>query len=308
MVHSGTQKIAQRLGAVLLALACILGLTQAGAAGPAHADTTARWTIMRWDINSLNWGGLAAAQSYDNMLSELRNHAGEEVRNRYWQTETVSGHYIEMQVRDNDDHFLSLYFRSSNLYLDGFTVRGRNYRFSDAPSTLTTEFSRYYRTGNQLFENLRYSSTYPDLDAQGNRGNSNFEAASLYNYFRGMANFTAANQNDHRLRLANIVAATSEAVRFGWIQRRIETVIHYGGHIDENGGWQTTLGSFGLALENNWRRLSTLAYRSWTGSVNSSDYVNINDYSYQSLADITLGNTPRRVPSLEGLLALGSSR
>ncbi|MFI7537330.1 ribosome-inactivating family protein [Streptosporangium sp. NPDC049376] len=307
MVGFGKQKIAQRLGSILLSLACVLGLVQVGAAGPANADTTSRWTIMNWDIDTLNDGGLGAAQSYGEMLNRLRNLAGEEVRNRYWETETVDDHYIELQIENNGDHFLSLYFRSSNLYLEGFTVRGQNYQFRDTPDSLMREFIRHYRAGNLAFGVLGYSSSYGELDAQGNRGNAHFTTADLYHYFYEMINFTAATQNNHRLRLANIIAATSEAVRSGWIRRRIQTVLHYGSHIDENGGRQTTLGGFGLALENNWSRLSRLAYRSRVGSANSSDYVNINGYSYQSLTDITLGNVPRRIPSLEGLLALGSS-
>ncbi|MEU1881436.1 ribosome-inactivating family protein [Streptosporangium sp. NPDC020072] len=307
MVGFGKQKIAQRLGSILLSLTCVLGLVQVGAAGPANADTTSRWTIMNWDIDTLNDGGLGAAQSYGEMLNDLRDLAGEEVRNRYWETETVDDHYIELQIENNGDHFLSLYFRSSNLYLEGFTVRGQNYQFRDTPDSLMREFIRHYRAGNLAFDVLGYSSSYGELDAQGNRGNAHFTTADLYHYFYEMINFTAATQNNHRLRLANIIAATSEAVRSGWIRRRIQTVLHYGSHIDENGGRQTTLGGFGLALENNWSRLSRLAYRSRAGSANSSDYVNINGYSYQSLTDITLGNVPRRIPSLEGLLALGSS-
>ncbi|MEU1734583.1 ribosome-inactivating family protein [Streptosporangium sp. NPDC020145] len=305
MVNSGKQRIAQRLGAVLLALACILGLAPISSA---HADTTARWTVMTWDISTLLGSGLTAAQAYGRMLNTLRNHAGAPVRDAFWRTETVGNHYIELRVSNGTDHFLTLYFRSSNLYLEGFTVRGSNYEFSDTPSSLITEFVNFYPSGNHLFERLGYSSTYGELDGQGNRANSHFTALDLYHYFSDMQGFPHPNQSADRLRLANIVAATSEAVRIGWIQRRIQTVVRYGYHIDENGGRQTQLGGFGLALENNWSRLSRLAFRTLDRPVPSTGYVTIYGYTYQNLSDILGQTQPRRVPSLEALLALGTSR
>jgi Ribosome inactivating protein len=287
----------------LAVLATLLGLLQLTVATPAGATTSRIWTVMSWDITSLQQGGPLAAQRYDDMLRELRQLAGYTVDASHGgvlgRTEAETGRYIEVQVTDNGNQFLSLFYRTDNLYLDGFRIGGANYRFSDAQSHLV----RNYGNGRQLFTTI-FAGSYQNggLDSENRRGSTSYTAQNLRNQFVGLTGFNYNNRNNYRLNLANIVQATSEAARFGWIQNRISNTVRNGGENDGY-GWQTTLGSFGLALENRWAPLTRLAFQTRNGS--TGDPVVVDGRSYSSLTDMMMANPPQR-PRISYLLGLGS--
>ncbi|MFD3554462.1 ribosome-inactivating family protein [Streptomyces goshikiensis] len=241
------------------------------------------------------------------MLSELRRTAGHWVNGGLSDTETVPGHYIELQVRNGADHFLSLYFRSNNLYLDGFTVRGQNYRFSDAPTTLTSEFQRHWNS-NQIFTSVGYTGGYvgsAGLDTDGQRANSSVTAPSIFSTFMGMDGFTYQNRNQFRLRLAEVIMVTAEAARLGWIANRIETTIRDGSQWDGE-RHATTIGGFGIEMQTSWQDFSRLVHRLRAGTARPNDSVSINGRMYRTLDDVFYGRG-LNLPALGPLLAQGSA-
>ncbi|MFF5393346.1 ribosome-inactivating family protein [Streptomyces sp. NPDC013012] len=292
----------KRSRAALALVAALLGLFQLIVASPARANTSQIWTVMYWDITSLQQGGPLAAQRYDDMLRELRRHVDSRPANQQGgflaRTEAQTGRYVEIRVTDSGDQFLSLFYRTDNLYLDGFRIAGSNYQFRDAPSALRRNYG-----GNQLFTTI-YGGHYGNggLDAQNVRGNTSFMAHNLRNQFVGLRSFSYGTRNDYTLHLANIVQATSEAARFGWIQNRISNTIRNGGEHDGY-GWQTTLGGFGTALENRWSDLSRLAFQTQNGG--NGNPVTVGGQTYNNLTDMQHGNPPAR-PALAYLMGLGS--
>lgn len=289
--------------AALAAFAVLLGLFQLIVASPARANTSQVWTVMNWDITSLQQGGPLAAQRYDDMLRELRNLVGARVDTAHGgvlaRTEGQTGRYVEIRVTDGGDQFLSLFYRTDNLYLDGFRIAGANYQFRDAPSALRRGFGN----GDQLFTTI-YGGHYGNggLDANGVRGNTSFDARNLRNQFVALRQFTFGNRNNYNLHLANIIQATSEAARFGWIQNRISNTIRNGGENDGY-GWQTTLGAFGMELENRWAPMTRLAFQTMNGGIGTP--VTVHGQRYENLTEIMQGNPPAR-PGLGYLLGLGS--
>ncbi|GGS91415.1 MULTISPECIES: ribosome-inactivating family protein [Streptomyces] len=198
--------------------------------------------------------------------------------------------FIEMRVINNNNnavpHQLSLYFRVENLYLEGFTTNGRNYRFTDPNQDLVTEFQNYYGApGGYLWQTLPYNGGYVDLGATAAvRGAAEWHSYNVTSYIDSMIATRDGNVWDatRRRAMANIIAATSEAARIDWIRLRITMVIRHGAH-DDGQGRQTTLGGFGVALENNWGRLSHLAARELNGTLRPQDAVNIGGTWYENL-------------------------
>ncbi|TXS12617.1 hypothetical protein EAO70_26380 [Streptomyces sp. adm13(2018)] len=294
----------RRWRAALPIIAALLGLAQLTVASPAQANTSQIWTVMDWDITSLQQGGgPLAAQRYDDMLGELRRHVDSRPGNaqggQLAQTEARTGRYIEIRVFDSGEHFLSLFYRTDNLYLDGFSVLGANYRFSNAQAALVQNF---HGNGN-IFTSI-YGGHYGNggLDANGRRGDTSFDARNLRNQFVALRGFTYGTRNNYTLHLANIVQATSEAARFGWIRNRISNTIRNGGEHD-GFGWQTTLGPFGMDLETNWSPLSRLAFQTRNGGTGTP--VTVHGQRYENLTDMMHGDPPAR-PALSYLLGLGS--
>ncbi|MGW3046138.1 ribosome-inactivating family protein [Kitasatospora sp. NPDC001159] len=289
--------------AAIAVLAALLGLIQLTAAPSARANTTETWTVMYWDITTLQQGGALAAQRYDDMVRELRQLTGYTVDADHGgvlgRTEAQVGRYIEIRITDNGNQFLSLFYRTNNLYLDGFRMAGSNYRFNDAQPELTRNFGG----GRQLFTTI-YSGSYQNggLDVNNARANTSYIGPNLRNQFMGLTGFNYNTRENYRLNLANIVQATSEAARFGWIQNRISNTIRNGGENDGN-GWQTTLGAFGIALENRWAPLTRLAFRSMNGG--AGDPVEVDGRIYRNLTDMMMADPPRR-PRISYLLGLGS--
>ncbi|QCX73876.1 Ribosome inactivating protein [Streptomyces sp. YIM 121038] len=298
------RRAGRRLSALCFALLATCTLVNAGGT-PAHADTSEMWTKRVWDISDLARaqragaeGTLGGANSHAVMVGELRRISSHPFVNGVRESMPEgTGRYIELQIHDetaSPSHRLSLYLRADNLYLDGFTVNGQNYRFNDAPAALTTGLHNAYNgRGNLLFRTLPYSGHYADLANAEARGAASFEPSSLYAHLSEMMYLDENHWNSSRVRraIANVIAATSEAARFGWIENRIYFSLLQGGQTDgDNSGVRySNLGSFGVSLENNWARLSRLAHREANGNLLDSDAVTINNTRYQNLAHLRNG-------------------
>ncbi|MFF4814777.1 ribosome-inactivating family protein [Kitasatospora sp. NPDC001309] len=236
------------------------------------------------------------------MIRQLRELSGTSIAPALARTTTATGRYIEISVNDYSDpintHRLSLYLRLDNLYLDGFTASGRNWRFSDAPTYLSTRFAAAYpRDG--LLENLRYSSHYSDLASPEARGAQRYSGAAFYGFLSTLFGVSEGSRDQARAPLAAMIGATSEAARFGWIENRIAASIETGGQQDGAQRYDN-LGPFGAGLENSWDELSRLVYREQNGD-SQRPTVRIDGRNYSSISDIVNGigtGTPRIAPFL----------
>ncbi|WOI61809.1 ribosome-inactivating family protein [Streptomyces fradiae] len=294
----------KRLAAVLLTLVALLGFVNITNAAPAEAQTR-YWTILHWEVQGMGSGASQDVERrYRRMIAELRESSGSHIGTDLMRTTTVTQRYIEVRVIDRWDtsnqHRLSLYFRADNLYLDGYTIVGRNYMFSDAPGYLTTRFGNQYPGGNALFERLGYSGHYSNLASAETRGAQSFGGPNLWGAISGLVN-QGPHDASSRNRTAAVITATAEAARFGWIENRVGNSLGENGDYDGQ-AWQTQIGGFGTDLQNNWAALSRIVYRQQNGT--ASTPVMINGRRYASISDIVNGyhNHPRLAP----FLTLGS--
>ncbi|MEF3119502.1 ribosome-inactivating family protein [Streptomyces chrestomyceticus] len=302
------RRIGRRLGVLFLAFAATCGLLT-GAAAPAQADTSVRWTEIDWEIGDYYEPDNSAAaerrrRAYQDLINRLRQAGGHRMPNMgddLMDTPTqVMNRYIEVRVRNTgnaDSWPVSLYFSADNLYLHGFAAGGRRWQFSDTPRLLTTEYTARYGSA-PMFTNLGYSGNYNHLDSSGRRGSRSYDAQSLYRALTNLRYVSTSTANNYRQDLAYIIGATSEAARFGWIERRISAVIEHG--YDYAGGeYATHLGNFGLELQTHWSALSALVHRSLRGAQVTP--VRVDNRVFRTWRNVTDGeatSTPRVAPFL----------
>ncbi|MFD9467520.1 ribosome-inactivating family protein [Streptomyces sp. NPDC060027] len=301
----------KRLMVLLLSLVAVLGMTQVRSIPLAHAATSNYWSPITWNITGLgNGSNREAERNYRAMVNQLRVLSGYDIGTGLMRTTEQTQRYIEVMIVDNGDpvnnHRISLYLRLDNLYLDGFTIVGQNYRFSDAPGYLTTRFANQYPGAVHLFRNLPYTSHYQDLANAGTRGSQAFSGPSFWTAIQTIQRLTDQNWNNARAALAAIIGATSEAARFGWIENRIANSIGSGGETDDAGGFHNNLGGFGADLENNWEDLSEIVYRQQNGN-GRIEPVNIDGHRYSSISDIIYSRGSSG-PRLAPFLTHGSAR
>ncbi|MBO1417485.1 ribosome-inactivating family protein [Streptomyces sp. FH025] len=300
----------KRLVALLLSLVASLSFAQVKAAPPAEAATSSYWSIIQWDITGLgNGNNLNAERNYRAMVNQIRTLSGSTIGTNLMRTTQETERYIEIRVVDFNDtannHRVSLYLRLDNLYLDGFTIVGHNYMFSDAPAYLTTRFGNYYPNSNALFQRMPYSSQYGSLANADTRGRQEFDGPHFGDVIRTLQGFNQNNWYGARTALAAIIGATAEAARFGWIENRIANSIGSGGEFDGTATYDY-IGGFGTDLQTNWDDLSEIVYRQQNGSGNIPS-VNINNRVYRSISDIVNGAGPS-TPRIGPFLTHGSAR
>ncbi|WP_370422222.1 ribosome-inactivating family protein [Streptomyces sp. QH1-20] len=300
---SAARSAGRRLSALFLALLATCALVNVDAT-PARADTNERWTPIEWDITGMSTSvtSQTVESRYRAMLDRLEaisSHAiADQVRDTMPQG---TGRYIEVRVVDRNastQHRLTLYFRADNLYLDGITAQGQNYRFTDAATALVTGFTQYYNNhGNMLWRNLPWTSNYSDLAGQEARGAASYTTTALNSYLNRLSTLTPNNWSDRGADFAYVIQATAEAARNGWIRNRIANSLGEGGEWDGNNLY-AHIGGFGTDLERNYARLSRLTHRSLNGTVTDSDAVTINGRRYRNLNDMRNGisNGPRIAP------------
>ncbi|MEU1129617.1 ribosome-inactivating family protein [Streptomyces sp. NPDC005900] len=315
---TAVHRIGKRLGVLCLALLTMCGVMNLNAT-PARADFSALWTEVEWDITDLHEGpSQEAALSFRRMVNRLRTLSGHNVSaySPEGLTETMSrpsgtGRYIELRILDrtgNDPQYghygLTFYFRVDNLYLDGFTARGRNYYFPEQGNTLPAALHRQYGSGNSntLMEAVPYSSNYNALDSQRSRGSINYSPYLTALGISQIRHYAPNTADNYRRAFASIIQLTSESVRNGWISDRIATILEDG----ETSDGEVSLGEFGMVVENEWSDLSRLAYRSLSGNVRPSDEVEIEGERYRSIEDMRRPSGRR--PALWPFMALSSRK
>ncbi|MEU7226122.1 ribosome-inactivating family protein [Streptomyces chrestomyceticus] len=306
------RRVGRRLGVLLLALLATCGLLNANSA-PAHADTgNSRWTVIPWYVSDLD-GEMRTpegAARYRDFITSLRTWAGHQINNqnvdrRLWETETIQNHFIEVQVwtgPNQDQLHLTLYFRTNDLYLVGFGANSQRWQFGDAGgdrSALARAWRDQYNQAGR-FNDLGYDENYNSLDPNRERGDMVYTPWYLHNQLMSFQGINRQTANNYRLRLAYIAQATAEAARTPWIFNRIHETIRDGESSgDDSGRRYTYVGSFGMALENQWSNLSRLIYRVMRGQ--RVDPVDVDGRRYRNIDDIVLGDPTR--PQIGALLA-----
>ncbi|WP_191971760.1 ribosome-inactivating family protein [Streptomyces luteolifulvus] len=243
VLHRTLRKILT-LFAALVCTAVMAGL----AASPAQADPHRDLTQIDWNITNLDEGGDAAASAYHGMVGRLRDVSGHRLGNNLMETTTQPARVIEVRVLTAGHHLLSLYFWADNLYLGGYwEPHGGHYLFSDL---WPDQMQRILGSPDDVHM-LPWGSNYSELPGGSNRGSFNLGPQGIWTALNRLMRSHQLLPQDHRDVAAGIlqtIAVTSEAARFGYIERLA------GDSIRNN--QPTQLGSTGLALENNWSRMS----------------------------------------------------
>ncbi|MFI0262524.1 ribosome-inactivating family protein [Streptomyces sp. NPDC017056] len=311
---SSARRVGRRLGVLLLALLTTCGLLDANAT-PAHAQTLAPWTQVTWDVENLAYSGANGngAQRYLNLINNIRGLAGEHIgngtdRQNLWETEGYQNRFIEVRVTAYERHFLSLYFRTNDMYLVGIAAGGRRYQFSrdGDGSPLARAYRDFYRNDPAPdFQTIGYSENYAILDPNQQRATEPYTPRVVYSRLNRLGEMTRANANTRRLDFAYVAQLTSEAVRFDWIRDRIFQTLRDGvSEPDDQRNQYDHVGSFGVALENNWTTLSTLVYHVLYGG--ALVLATVDGRVYRTIRDILRGG--EGLPRIGGFLANSKHR
>ncbi|MFH8788229.1 ribosome-inactivating family protein [Streptomyces roseoverticillatus] len=313
MTHpTPAKRLGRRLGALLLSVLATCTLVQVTSTAPAQAFPANWWGREDWDVTGMSEGDPAAGSYYSRMVDGIRRKASTGGNTPgIFRTGNDGRNYIEVMVWDHQDkqnpHRISLYIRASNLYLDGFTIEGRNYRFKESPNAMIEGFSMAHPEGDQHWQMLDYTGDYTSGGLQANdktRGSISYKPQSLKKDLTKLTGIRGAgNDPDIKKSLASIIGATSESARFGWIQTRIATTLTRGGM--PNGAH--TIEPWGAELENNWSKLSKLVNNLENGRPGNPVSIRIGGDvdTYATLRDITDGDQGK--PRLTPLLTLGSA-
>ncbi|MEW2373909.1 ribosome-inactivating family protein [Streptomyces sp. NPDC006656] len=309
-MHLTTAPLAfgRRLGILCLALFAACGLLT-GTAKPAHADTSQRWTVINWDTTGYETyvppgAGTNAsnnnARSYEAVIERLRSTVSHPIPyapagildSQERQTDNIT----EIRIWRNGRHDVSLYYGNNNLYLLGFSVDGAHWRFSDTGSFLAREWQNASPPGTPLplFQSLGYSGNYNSLDSARDRQYFSLNSVDITAALQGLRDIRTSNANDARRRLAAIIGFTSEAARFGYIQRRTASIIQYGrATTGPNAARDQYMGRFGMEIQYQWSRLSQIVHQSMIG--HPTNPVAIDGQTFRNVTDISEYNSDRRI-------------
>ncbi|MFF8657537.1 ribosome-inactivating family protein [Streptomyces huasconensis] len=236
---------------------------------------------------------------YDTTVRRQQDATQRVIRIALWSNANPSG-----EARSD----VALYFSVDNLYLMGFSSRGRHYRF-DAPfaSHLASSMQRRYGGGTPIVSEMSSSGDYASLNASPTwRGNQPYTADNFMHHLNELENATPDNMNDNGVRraLAFFIGATSEAARFGFIERRIGNVLVYNNDPDFPGR-PAHLGGFGTDLQNNWNTLSAMVHRNLNGE--DPVAVRIDGRTYRTVHDVLNGLRNGAGPRIAPFIAIVGS-
>ncbi|MFJ8473530.1 ribosome-inactivating family protein [Kitasatospora sp. NPDC094011] len=338
---SALRRAGRRLGTLLLALLATCSLVSTSGVTTAHAQPApnSRWTAVDWhletydDADNTEYGTIRAwtrRNQYNAFIRNFREAVSQQMGGNNndrdlmdTRQSTATDRIIEVRVWTNQNNgpaqsHVVLYFNAANLYLVGFTSHGHHYQFQDSSPgqgvndpVLRTNLAELYRAGYNLpnaplFQNLGYRGNYPSLDPQGRRADAPY-TPDYISYAVGMLSDHGGVLSPQSLRfnLAYIIGMTSEAARFGWIERRIDQSIAYGGDsTDPNRA--SHIGNFGLELELHWSDLSRLTHRSVAG--NTAPSVTIDGRTYTNATQVAIGTMNTQLPRIAPFIALLGSR
>ncbi|MFF2744079.1 ribosome-inactivating family protein [Kitasatospora sp. NPDC058048] len=303
-----------RLAAVLATvLASVLGLAPAQSA---HAVSNLEYNRVYWNVTGWTEVSQLAGSRYQDMVNGIRTIAGGDwpaarEGDLIQRTTNTPNRLIEVEVEDRGDlanpHRLSLFFWAHNLYLIGISSEGRNYAFSDVPDSELRSAERIMRnqpwTRNfAQFQPFAFTGRYSGrngLDPSATRGNLRMDMPTIAGSLRRLGRL-ASTSNTEQVRndLTTVIAAASEASRFGWISHRVRQILAVGADYDNNGVPQTTLGGFGMDMENDWSAMTR-----WVRDSNSNPswhWVDGVD-PYRNPHDMLFRNNDRRMDYFLGL-------
>ncbi len=311
---STVRRVGRRLGVLLLALLTMGGLLDANAT-PARAVTHSDWSEIVWEIGDMRYqtSTTQGALRYRNLINNIRalaaaeGHLGSGAESEHLQeTENRSNRFIEVIVREDGSHILSLYFQTRDMYLVGIAAENARYQWSgdgDSSALARAYRQRYRQAGD--FRAIGYSENYRDLATEAERGEFAYNPSAFYNRLESLSHMTRSNANTRRRDFAYVIQATSEAVRFDWIRDRIFQTIRDGESEPDPAGMRyQNLGSYGVALTLNWTRLSTFVYQLVR---NLPATIIIAGNVYDSLARL-LNGVHGRMPGIGGILAASSKK
>ncbi|MFD9692661.1 ribosome-inactivating family protein [Kitasatospora sp. NPDC059088] len=336
---SALRRAGRRLGALLLALLATCTLVSTSGATTAHAQPAPNspWTAIDWhletygDADNMTFGNTRAwtrRNMYNNFIRTFREAVGQQMgstNDRDLMDTRQSGardRIIEVRVWTNQNgspaqSHVALYFNAANLYLVGFTSHGHHYQFQDSsPNPRTTSpvlrqsLAELYRAGHDmnttpLFQDLGYRGNYPSLDPQGSRADAPYTPDYIIDSVNMLGDAERLGPQRLRTPLALVIGMTAEAARFGWIERRIDQSIAYGGDsTDPNRA--SHIGNFGLELELNWSDLSRLTHRSLAG--NAAPSVTVDHRTYTNASQVAIGTMNTQLPRIAPFIALTGSR
>ncbi|MFD7666004.1 ribosome-inactivating family protein [Streptomyces sp. NPDC059788] len=305
---STVRRVGRRLGVLLLALLTMGGLLDANAT-PAGATTPSTWNIITWTIDDLQYTTHTqlGSQNYRNLIQNIRGLAAAEGRlgsgaNSYHlqETEDRPGRFIEVQVLDHDEHTLSLYFQTRDMYLVGIAAGNVRYQWADSgdESPLARAYRQNYHEAGG-FRTIGYSENYNNLTSRQAREEFVYTLLEMYRRLNRLADMTRSNADSRRTDFAYVIQGTSEAVRFDWIRDRIYQTIRDGvSEPDPAGGRYSCLGSYGVDLTLNWSALSVFVYHALSSL---PVYIEIAGNAYRTLSELLYGQRDVR-PGIGGIL------
>ncbi|GGZ39118.1 hypothetical protein GCM10010387_36510 [Streptomyces inusitatus] len=267
----------------------VLTAAPARAQPPVYGFRAHRWDVT--DIVGLTHPGLAA-NAFRHFLDDIHRSIGTptpvaNVRH----TEPIGNNLIEIQVIDRNQshqHRLTLYLWADNLYLIGIRAQpdrnrpSRFYAFRDMVANGDARRARdilrhVFNDPNVEFQSLAFGSRYSgsgQLDPGERRQNLGLTIQSMAAAIAVLTGLSSTNDVPAvRDAFIRIIAATSESFRFGWMARRIETIMRYGSILEDNGMYSSTLGEYGVELQRDWAALSLWAANSTRGADPSWFYV-----------------------------------
>ncbi|WCD83698.1 hypothetical protein KPP03845_100017 [Streptomyces xanthophaeus] len=297
-----------RLGILCLALFAACGLLT-GTAKPAHADTSQRWTVIDWDTTGYETcvpagGGTNAsnnnARSYEAVIERFRSTVSHPIpyapAGILDSQERQTNNITQIRILRNGRHDVSLYFGNNNLYLLGFSVDGAHWRFSDTGSQLAREWQNASPPGTPLplFQSLGYDGNYNSLDSGRDRQHFSLNSVDITATLQDLREIRTSNANSYRRHLAAIIGFTAEAASFGYIQRRVASVIQYGRAMTGPNADRThRMGRFGMDIQYQWSRLSQIVHQSMMG--NTPIPVTIDGQTFRNVTEIGEYNSDRRL-------------
>ncbi|GAA2479854.1 ribosome-inactivating protein [Streptomyces thermolineatus] len=306
------RRAGRSLGTLFLALLAACSLVTFGTT-PARAETSQRYTVIDWHMEGYDTGdggsqGADRALRYRDMIAQLRAASGHRMTGANGSdmldtpTRTDTNRVIEVRVWTNahggpSESHVALYFSVDNLYLLGFTTRGRHWLFSDTTLPLAREIQNHYGMRTPpLFQDIRYRGNYDTLDPHTLRGAFHYNALTMQMSMDGLSRFSLEDRAHYRGTLAYLIGATSEAARFGWIEHRIAAAINRG-YDSSDPNLPDNLGNFGVELQTQWSALSRVAHRTVNGG--TSTPVTVDRRVYTNITQIRYGaGVPRLTPFL----------
>ncbi|MFI2714112.1 ribosome-inactivating family protein [Micromonospora sp. NPDC018662] len=254
--------VARRLGAVLTALAVLLGLAAAVPPRAAQADPSTTLSIIDWNVSDITAGGNVHHQRYWNMIDGIHQFSGHQTGvTSVMETTNQRNRIIQIRVLDTDNvHLVSLYLWADDLYLAGWysPLHNRHVLFNDRDE----QFRSLLGLNPANVTVLAQTGSYPGLDGgtPNQRAEMQITPSNIYNNLRLLGRSNAYNVNVGHA-LVQAIVMISEAARFGTVFDTIrDNIRNYRStpinHVNNDGVFENNAG-----LMNQWEDISRFVVR-----------------------------------------------